>query len=478
MMPQLQLYNDSVVIEGLSGKANNLGKVTLSIQIGPTSAKYEFHVVRNTRIFVLLGVPILKTLGIVLDFKECLLKLYQHSQPFTSLSRLDEQQLLTPVRRTILNLRTVTMVECKTNFQLSSDHSEFHMIEEYVGPSYTKNRIFVPRSIVTKSQLNQRVCLAIINPTDDKITLNQKTGLNWKVCMVYIDDIIVFSENFDKHIQDLQAVFDRLSNNYLVLRPDKCSFCCDKMTFLGHEISNEGIKADPTKIEVIKNAVPPINVNEVRQFLGLASYYRHFIKKFAKISSPLSMLTGNSPFIWGNEQQKAFEDLKNKLISAPILAYPRFDLPFELHTDASLTAIGGVLSQIIDGHERVIHYGSRSLNPAEQNYDTTERECLAIHHWTKYFRCYLADREFTIVTDHEALKWLINKSKDTQGVKPRLQRWLLNLQFYKFKVVHRNPKKNFSKGLTKTFDRLNTISYKRKRDRNKITTRKESRITI
>lgn len=216
------------------------------------------------------------------------------------------------------------------------------------------------------------------------------TGLNWKICMVYIDDIIVFRETFDKHLEDLQLVFARLTANNLVLRPDKCSLCCDTMTFLGHKISNAGIQADPSKIKVIKDSKPPTNISEVQQFLGLDSYYRRFTKDFAKVASPLSSLTGNAPFVWTSKQQESFEELKNQLLSAPILAYPRFDLPFELHTDASLHSIGAVLTQQIDGHERVIHYASRALNPAERNYDTTKRECLAIHHWVKYFRCYLA----------------------------------------------------------------------------------------
>ena len=111
--------------------------------------------------------------------------------------------------------------------------------------------------------------------------------LNWKICMVYIDDIIVFSENFDQHLIDLQEIFDRLIQNNLVIRPLKCSFCKDKVSFLGHEISNKGIEANPTKIEKIRESLPPRNVKEVQQFLGLASYYQRFIKDFSEIASPL-----------------------------------------------------------------------------------------------------------------------------------------------------------------------------------------------
>ena len=244
------------------------------------------------------------------------------------------------------------------------------------------------------------------------------SGLNWKICMVYIDDIIVYRPSFEEHLHHLTEVFDCLLKNNLVLRPEKCSFCCDEMTFLGHRISNKGIQTDPTNIEVVQKAKPPTTVSEVRQFLGLASYYRRFIKNFAIIAAPLTSITGQTTFSWNQEQQKAFEILKEALVSAPILAYPQFDLPFELHTDASNISIGAVLSQHIDGAEHVIQYASRTLNPAERNYDTTERECLAIHHWVKYFRCYLAGKPFVVVTDHEALKWLFNKTKET--IKPRL----------------------------------------------------------
>ena len=266
------------------------------------------------------------------------------------------------------------------------------------------------------------------------------SGLNWKICMVYIDDIIVYSQDFDQHLEHLQEIFNRLSENSLVLCPKKCSFCCDELFFLGHKVSNKGIETDSAKIDKVQNAETPKNVKEVQQFLGLASYYRCFIKDFSLIAAPLSSLTGNIPFTWQEPQQKAFDLLKEKLTTAPILAYPDFSKPFVLHTDASTHSIGAVLCQEQEGQERVLQYASRSLNPAERNYSTSEKECLSVYHWIKYFRCYLADKEFTVVTDHNALTWLFNKQQE--GTNSRLFRWMLQLQAYSFKVLHRAGKKH------------------------------------
>ena len=151
-------------------------------------------------------------------------------------------------------------------------------------------------------------------------------------------------------------------------------------------------------------------------------------------------MTGNIPFTWQEPQQKAFDLLKEKLTTAPILAYPNFSKPFVLHTDASTHSIGAVLCQEQEVQERVLQYACRSLNPAERNYSTSEKECLSVYHWIKYFRCYLADKEFTVVTDHNALTWLFNKQQE--GTNSRLFRWRLQLQAYSFKVLHRAGKKH------------------------------------
>ena len=218
-------------------------------------------------------------------------------------------------------------------------------------------------------------------------------------------------------------------------RPEKCEFVKRKIQFLGHEISSEGLAPDADKVERVQNFTAPRNVRALRGFLGLASYYRKFIKDFSKIAAPLyELLRKGSTYGWGQPQEKAFATLKNTLISAPILTYPRFDRPFILYTDASNTGLGAVLAQKSDkGNEHVIAYASRTLNSAEVNYSTTERECLAAVWATKKFRTYLHGTEFDLVTDHAALKWLLNTSSP-QG---RTARWVLQLQEFSPRVVYR-----------------------------------------
>ena len=196
----------------------------------------------------------------------------------------------------------------------------------------------------------------------------------------------------------------------MFIKLKKCYFCRRELPFLGHLITDQGVKPDPAKLQAIETIQPPKNVKDLRAFLGLTGYYRRFIKDYAAIAKPLTNLTGSKvSWNWTIECQEAFVTLKRKLLTDPILAFPNFNRPFILHTDASDFAIGAVLSQKDDnGIDRVISYASRKLNPAERNYSATARECLAVVHWTKYYRPYLFGTKFTVVTDHVSLKWLFN----------------------------------------------------------------------
>ena len=180
-------------------------------------------------------------------------------------------------------------------------------------------------------------------------------------------------------------------------------------------------------------------MKDVRAFLGLANYYRKFVKDFAKIAGPLHELTKKGlKFQWTNECQAAFDLLKTALTQAPILAYPDFTLPFDLYVDASDDALDMVLGQIHSGREVIISYRGRKLLPAEKNYSVTEREALAAVAGVKYFQPYLYGRKFTIHTDHNAVRWLMNIREPTG----RLARWALLLQQYDFEIVHRSGKSN------------------------------------
>lgn len=213
-------------------------------------------------------------------------------------------------------------------------------------------------------------------------------GLTWESCLAYLDDVMVFGRTFDEHLERLQSVFERFRGAGLKLKPKKCRLCRREVTFLGHVVKQDGVAADPEKTERVASWPVPTNPADLRSFLGLASYYRRFIKDFAKIASPLHRLTEKkTEYRWSEEADDAFRELKRRLVSAPILAYPRYSDPFILDTDASDRGIGAVLSQIQDGKERVIGYGSRTLTKAERNYCVTRREMLAVVTFTRHFRC-------------------------------------------------------------------------------------------
>src|SRR4051812_43076423 len=264
--------------------------------------------------------------------------------------------------------------------------------------------------------------------------------LLWDFVVVYLDDLNIFSRTFEEHLTHLRTVFDRLKQAGLKLNPEKCRFVSPELTFLGHVIDKQGIRTDPDKIEKVKNFPEPKNLTQLRGFLGLASYYRRFIKDFSKIAGPLNkLLKKNISYQWTKEQQKAFEYLKGCLISSPILVYPDWNKRFILFTDASTFALGAVLAQRDDeDHEHVIAYASRSLLPAEKNYTATELECLAVVWAIGKFHHYLHGKRFLLITDHSALCHLLNVTTPNG----RLARWVMKLQAYDFDTIHRAGKKH------------------------------------
>ena len=205
------------------------------------------------------------------------------------------------------------------------------------------------------------------------------SGMQWSQCLVYLDDIIVLGSSFESHIQNLDSVFQRLREAGLRLKPAKCAFFRQEVQYLGHIISREGVATDPEKVRKVAAWPVPKSKRETQQFIGFANYYRRFIKDFAQLARPLHRLTERTaPFTWTQECQESFDRLRECLCSAPILAYPDFQRPFILDTDASDTGLGGVLSQADDqGRERVIAYGSRLLTKPERKYCVTRRELLA-----------------------------------------------------------------------------------------------------
>ena len=207
-------------------------------------------------------------------------------------------------------------------------------------------------------------------------------SLDWKESFVYIDNILVCSKSFEEHLQHMQQIFEWLRKAGLTLKPKKCSFLQSQVIYLGHVISSDGKSPDPSKIQRVQDYPIPTDAKKERQFLGLVSYYHRFIPGFAKIANPLHALTKKGEvFQWSIKCQEAFDLLKQKLISAPVLSYPQIgpEEKFIVETDASSLGIGAVLAQKQqDGYVHPVAYASRTLNPHERNYTITELETLAL----------------------------------------------------------------------------------------------------
>ncbi len=252
----------------------------------------------------------------------------------------------------------------------------------------------------------------------------------------YIDDVVVFSKSVPEHLEHLGLVFTRLAETGLKIKVKKCEFLKSRVALLGHVVERGGVKADESKVAAIQDAPIPENVTQLRGFLGLAGYYRRFIKLFAQIAKSLNAATSKKrKFLWTPEIQIAFDTLKTRLTSPPVLTFPDFDEPFVVETDASSSAVGAVLAQRKeDGLVHPLQFASRSLNAAERNYAVCERVAAAVIFALKKFRVYLlADKPFQLVTDHQALQYAFKK-KDVHG---RLARWLDLLAEYEFEVVYR-----------------------------------------
>jgi hypothetical protein len=259
-------------------------------------------------------------------------------------------------------------------------------------------------------------------------------NLQWDIVLLYLDDIIVFSTNIVQQFERLELVFQRLRAANLKLKPKKCFLFKKEVKFLGHVVSQQGVATDPEKIQAVVEWPTPHSVKAVRAFLGLTGYYRKFIREYASIAVPLTDLTKKGvKFAWNGDAQGAFEYLQQQLVSAPILGYPNKEGGFILDTDASGCSIGCVLSQLQEGVERVIAYGSKKLSKSERNYCVTRRELLSIVWFMEHFKHYLIGRPFLVRTDHNSLRWLFS-FKEPEG---QVARWLERLSAFNFKIEHR-----------------------------------------
>ncbi|KAJ4818476.1 polyprotein [Rhynchospora pubera] len=248
--------------------------------------------------------------------------------------------------------------------------------------------------------------------------------------VVFIDDILVYSRSFDEHAEHLRIVLSQLREHQLFAKFSKCEFWLEKVAFLGHVISSAGLAVDPSKVQAVTEWSQPRTITEIRSFLGLAGYYRRFVSGFSSLARPLTQLLHKDvPFVWGSEQEASFQELKKRLVSAPILVMPVQGKDFDLYTDASRLGLGCVLMQ--DGH--VIAYGSRQLRPHEENYPTHDLELAAVIFALKLSRHYLYGVKRRIYTDHQSLKYLFSQKE----LNLRQRRWLelmkdydLDIQYY------------------------------------------------
>ncbi|CAN6679368.1 unnamed protein product [Malus baccata var. baccata] len=260
-----------------------------------------------------------------------------------------------------------------------------------------------------------------------------------KIIEVFMDDFSVFGDSFDGCLDNLTLILNRCIETNLVLNWEKCHFMVKQGIVLGHIVSAKGIEVDKSKIDLVRYLPSPTSVREVRYFLGHAGFYRRFIKDFSKISQPICrLLQKDVTFKFDDECEKAFNHLKEKLTSAPIIVPPDWSLPFELMCDASDYALGVVLGQRRDKKPHVIYYASRTLNDAQLNYSTTEKELLAVVFALDKFHSYLLGTKVIVYTNHAALKYLLTKKE----AKPRLIRWMLLLQEFDVEIQDKKGSEN------------------------------------
>ena len=337
-----------------------------------------------------------------------------------------------------------------TKIDMASGYHQVRLAEKDIHKSAFRTRyghyeyIVLPFGMTNAPATFMRLMHEVFMPLLDK----------WVI--VYLDDILVFSKTAEEHVEHVEQVLKLLREHQLYAKPSKCEWGVNRVEFLGHIVSHEGIEMDPSKVKAVLDWPEPRNPREVLQFKGLVGFYRRFIRDFSKLAAPLSALTGNVPFKWGEEERLSFEALKTAITSAPILALPDATKPFVVQTDASDFAIGAVLSQGEKEDLRVVAFESRKLGPTEVKYDVHDKELLAIIHVLVKWRHYLHGARFTIVTDNWATKFIQTKPTLT-----RLEaKWMGILQEFDCNIVHAPGKTNIvADALSRRPDyQLNAIS--------------------
>ena len=259
-------------------------------------------------------------------------------------------------------------------------------------------------------------------------------GMTWEELLAFFDDVLVFSPTFAKHCESLDRALTLIEEAGLKVKPEKCRILPQCVPFVGHILSAQGVSADPEKVSAVKSWPPPTNLSQLRVFLGKIGYYRKFIPDFATLAAPLFQLEEKGRnFVWSDNCQKSFDTLKQALCEAPVLAFPRFDLPFVLDTDPSTTGVAAVLSQVQDGEERPITYAAKALTKSQRKWAPTKIEMYALVFGTEAFYPYLISKQFVARLDHRSLVWL----QTFKQPKAQEARWVEYLQQFDMKIEHR-----------------------------------------
>ncbi|UYV70265.1 K02A2.6-like, partial [Cordylochernes scorpioides] len=445
--------NDRIKIKQVDSFAYTLGSVEVFLKIHSKLVRCKLHVVKNFSYPLLIGLDVAGKFGLIIETKdkavyvkgnECFYISPETHLPSVQQKELNqllkENQALfsqheTDIGRIAVQHKIHTIehppISCRPYRRPLAEYDEIkRQVEELSKKGLireSQSPWAFPVVLVSKKDGSQRMCI-------DYRKLNAIT-IDDKQPLPHIQDISTFKD----HIELMNKIFDKLKENNIKLKLKKCSFAKQEIRYLGHIIGHNKIKPDPEKTKAINEFPQPKTVKQVRQFLGLAGYYRKFIPKFSEIADPLTSLTRkNKLFKWTTEVNKSFQELKSHLSTDPVLSTYDPSLPCKLYTDASKLGIGAILAQIgNDNQEHVISYYSRKLLPHQQNHSAFEMECFAVVQSVEYFEVYLENNTFEVITDHSALEWLFNVKKP----KAKYLRWIIELSTKSMKIVHRSGSK-------------------------------------
>jgi transposase InsO family protein len=265
------------------------------------------------------------------------------------------------------------------------------------------------------------------------------SDIKFKYLYSFFDDLVIYSDTFEEHVVHIREVLNRLKNAGLTVNPSKMTVASNQIEFLGHVIKDNTLSISRERTKPIDQFPIPKNIKQLSRFLGMTAFYSKFIPNYASISAPLNQLKRKGQkFIWGKEQENAFNSLKAALTSSPVLKMPNFDLPFILHTDASRSSISAIVSQRYKDALLPVAYASRPTNIHEKNYSAFELETLAITYFLNKFRTYLEHRHFELYTDSNALTWLLNHPRQVG----KIARWITLINTFQFSVYHIKGKNN------------------------------------